>query len=119
MTAHILPKTSTPKLETREVIAIALSTTLGREFGCAITSGSWSYSPQRSRTAGEDHELCYCDPVMDVAPQRYELRKLSNGWAVWDTETNAPAVVDGRWQTDMEMDDADDMTDLLNRTQRK
>ena len=46
---------------------------------------------------------------------RYEIRKLANGWAVWDTVTNAPAVVEGRWQTDMPMDDADDMTDLLNR----
>jgi hypothetical protein len=47
--------------------------------------------------------------------QRYELRKLTNGWAVWDTKTNVPAIVEGRWQTDMEMDGADDMTDLLNR----
>ena len=48
-------------------------------------------------------------------PQRYELRKLAKGWAVWDTKTNSPAIVEGRWQTDMEMDSADDMTDLLNR----
>ena len=46
---------------------------------------------------------------------RYELRKLENGWAVWDTMTNAPAMFAGRWQTDMLMDDADDATDLLNR----
>ena len=46
---------------------------------------------------------------------RYELRKLGNGWAVWDTTTNAPAIVEGRWQTDMLLDDADDLTDLLNR----
>lgn len=51
--------------------------------------------------------------------QRYEIRKLTNGWAVWDTKTNAPAVVKGRWQTDMEMDGADDMTDLLNRLDRQ
>jgi hypothetical protein len=44
-----------------------------------------------------------------------ELRKLANGWAVWDTKANAPAIVEGRWQTDMEMDGADDTTDLLNR----
>jgi hypothetical protein len=50
---------------------------------------------------------------------RYVLRKLENGWAVWDTATNAPAVVEGRWQTDMRMDDADDMTDLLNRLDRE
>ncbi|BBB99361.1 hypothetical protein [Bradyrhizobium elkanii] len=40
---------------------------------------------------------------------------LENGWAVWDTKTNAPAVIEGRWQTDLIMDDADDLTDLLNR----
>lgn len=39
---------------------------------------------------------------------------LDNGWAVWDTETNTPAVVDGCWQTDLSMEDADDLTDLLN-----
>lgn len=46
---------------------------------------------------------------------RYELRKLDNGWAVWDTQTNAPAVVNGCWQVDLEMEAADDLTDLLNR----
>jgi hypothetical protein len=46
---------------------------------------------------------------------RYEMRKLENGWAVWDTVTNAPAIVEGRWQTGLEMEDADDMVDLLNR----
>jgi hypothetical protein len=51
--------------------------------------------------------------------QRYELRKLANGWAVWDTQTNVPAIAKGRWQTDMEMDGADDMTDLLNRLDRQ
>jgi hypothetical protein len=51
--------------------------------------------------------------------QRYELRKLANGWAVWDTKTNAPASVKGRWQTDMEMSRADDMTDLLNRLEEQ
>lgn len=49
---------------------------------------------------------------------RFELRRLENGWAVWDTRENAPAIVEGRWQTDMSMDDADDMTDLLNRLAR-
>jgi hypothetical protein len=39
---------------------------------------------------------------------------LDNGWAVWDTETNAPAIVGGRWQTDLDMDDADDLTDLTD-----
>lgn len=46
---------------------------------------------------------------------RFEMRKLHNGWAVWDTTTNTPAAVKGQWQTDMTLEDADDMTDLLNR----
>jgi hypothetical protein len=50
---------------------------------------------------------------------RYEMRLLENGWAVWDTEVNAPAVVEGCWQTDLSMEDADDLTDLLNRLNEK
>ena len=49
---------------------------------------------------------------------RYEMRLLDNGWAVWDTQANAPAIVEGRWQTGMAMDDADDLTDLLNTLDR-
>jgi hypothetical protein len=59
------------------------------------------------------------DNPMTNSTQRYELRKLTNGWAVWDTKTNAPAIVKVRWQTDMEMDSADDMTDLLNNLNRQ
>jgi hypothetical protein len=51
--------------------------------------------------------------------QRYEMRLLENGWAVWDTQANAPAIVEGRWQTDLSMEDADDLTDLLNRLDEK
>ena len=50
---------------------------------------------------------------------RNELRKLDNGWCAWDTQTNTPASVRGRWQTDMAMEDADDMTDLLNTLDRE
>ena len=32
---------------------------------------------------------------------------------------DAPAILDGRWQTAMSMDDADDMVDLLNRLDRE
>lgn len=46
---------------------------------------------------------------------RYEMRLIDSGWCVWDTVANAPATVEGRWQTDMDMEDADDLTDLLNR----
>jgi hypothetical protein len=49
---------------------------------------------------------------------RYEMRLLENGWAVWDTETNAPASVGGRWQTDLDMEVADDLVDLLNEMDR-
>jgi hypothetical protein len=50
---------------------------------------------------------------------RYEMRMLDNGWAVWDTETNAPASVGGRWQTSLDMEIADDLVDLLNTMDRK
>jgi hypothetical protein len=54
------------------------------------------------------------EPISELG-NRFEMRMLPNGWCVWDLSTNAPAVVKGRWQTDMAMEDADDMTDLLNR----
>lgn len=40
---------------------------------------------------------------------RYEMHRLEKGWAVWDTQKNAPAMVKGRWQKSMLMDDADDL----------
>ena len=46
---------------------------------------------------------------------RYEMRKFSNGWAVWDNTTDAPAIHEGCWQTALPLEDADDLTDLLNR----
>jgi len=49
---------------------------------------------------------------------RYELRKLVNGWAVWDIERDAPALVQGCSQEAMLMSEADDVTDLLNRLNR-
>jgi hypothetical protein len=49
---------------------------------------------------------------------RYEMRLLENGWAVWDTQVNLPATVEDCWQTSLGMDDADDLTDLLNRLDR-
>lgn len=55
----------------------------------------------------------------DNPGMRYELRKLDNGWAVWDTTTNAPAAVEGCWQVALTMEDADDLTDLLNRLDRE
>ncbi|HEY0331654.1 MAG TPA: hypothetical protein VGC77_21455 [Rhodopseudomonas sp.] len=49
---------------------------------------------------------------------RYELRKLENGWAVWDAQANTPAVITGCWQTGLEMEAADDLVDLLNGVDR-
>ncbi|MEH2476263.1 hypothetical protein V1281_002568 [Nitrobacteraceae bacterium AZCC 2161] len=34
-------------------------------------------------------------------------------------EAYSLAVVEGRWQTDMSMENADDLTDLLNRLDRE
>ena len=48
-------------------------------------------------------------------PMRYEMRQIASGWCVWDTVNNTPASVEGHWQTGMDMDAADDLTDLLNR----
>jgi hypothetical protein len=50
---------------------------------------------------------------------RYEMRQLQSGWAVWDTASNAPAVHAGAWQVSLTLDDADDLTDLLNRIDRE
>lgn len=49
---------------------------------------------------------------------RYEMRMLDDGWAVWDTETNAPASVGGRWQTSLDMEVARKLVYLLNNTVR-
>jgi hypothetical protein len=50
---------------------------------------------------------------------RYEMRKVASGWSVWDTTTNAPAVVRGCWQTALSLEAADDLTDLLNHLDRR
>lgn len=49
---------------------------------------------------------------------RYKLRKLESGWAVWDKQTNTPAAVGGRWQTDLAREDAGDLVDLLNKMEQ-
>ena len=46
---------------------------------------------------------------------RYDLRKFETGWAVWDTTTDAPALVDGSFQEGILMNDAKNLTDLLNQ----
>jgi hypothetical protein len=46
---------------------------------------------------------------------RYEMRKLASGWAAWDTISNAPAIFGNCWQVALPLEDADDLTDLLNQ----
>jgi hypothetical protein len=48
---------------------------------------------------------------------RYTMEKLpgSDLWAVIDSVTHRPALVNEVPQIDLDLDDADDLTDLLNR----
>ena len=48
---------------------------------------------------------------------RYTMEKLpgSDSWAVIDCITHWPALVNNVPQVDLDLDDADDLTDLLNR----
>jgi hypothetical protein len=48
---------------------------------------------------------------------RYEMKKVTgvDAWVVFDTTTDLPAVVKGVPQIGLSLDDADDLTDLLNR----
>jgi hypothetical protein len=57
-----------------------------------------------------------------LADDPYRVRAghhLPDDALVWDTLTDTPASVYGRWQTSMELDDADDLTDLLNLLERR
>lgn len=45
---------------------------------------------------------------------RYEMREQDDGWIVWDTMTDTPAVIGGRRQEGLSLSDADDVADLLN-----
>ena len=49
-----------------------------------------------------------------MASARYELRKTTSGWTVWDTAMATPAVVKGVWQVDLELELADELADALN-----
>ena len=48
---------------------------------------------------------------------RYTMEKLPGRdlWAVIDSVTHRPALVNDVEQIDLDLDDADDLTDLLNR----
>jgi hypothetical protein len=52
---------------------------------------------------------------------RYTMEKLPGRelWAVIDSVTHRPALVNDVEQTDLDLDDADDLTDLLNRLDRE
>jgi len=48
---------------------------------------------------------------------RYTMEKLpgSDSWAVLDSVSRRPALVNNVPKVDLDLDDADDLTDLLNR----
>jgi hypothetical protein len=52
---------------------------------------------------------------------RYTMKKLPGRdlWAVIDSVTHRPALVNDVEQSDLDLDDADDLTDLLNRLDRE
>jgi hypothetical protein len=52
---------------------------------------------------------------------RYTMEKLPGRdlWAVIDSVTHRPALVNDVPQIDLDLDDADDLTDLLNRLDRE
>ncbi len=45
---------------------------------------------------------------------RYELRKTSSGWSVWDRAVDTPAAIDGVWQVGFQLEVADDLMKALN-----
>jgi hypothetical protein len=47
--------------------------------------------------------------------QRYDMRREDTGWVVYDLWTGWPAVVRGVPMVLLEMEEADDLVDLLNR----
>lgn len=51
---------------------------------------------------------------LDMAA-RYYVKQDTNGWTVYDTTTDLPAEVNGFIQSGLPIDDADDLSDLLNR----
>jgi hypothetical protein len=52
---------------------------------------------------------------------RYVMEKIPGRdlWAVIDSVTHGPALVNDVPQIDLDLDDADDLTDLLNRLDRE
>jgi hypothetical protein len=53
-------------------------------------------------------------------PIRYEMRRLDDGWTVWDAERNRVAIVERQWLMSVPEQDAIDITHSLNlRDQRE
>lgn len=50
---------------------------------------------------------------------RYDLRPDALGWTVYDIWTGWPAVIRGAEQVGLDVEDADDLVDLLNRMNDK
>lgn len=45
----------------------------------------------------------------------YKMRKIAHGkWEVYDAKTGLPVSVQGRLATGLSIDDADNLTDILN-----
>jgi hypothetical protein len=49
-----------------------------------------------------------------MATARYDIRPHGNRWMVFDTMTGSPATVNGVWQVDLCLEDADDLADALS-----
>lgn len=50
---------------------------------------------------------------------RYDMRRSYDGWALIDTSSGEVARVNGVPQTDLPLEDADDLADLLNLIDRE
>lgn len=50
---------------------------------------------------------------------RYQEKQLETGWTVWDTETNAPAVLDGKWHTQLGNSEARNLALWLNKREAR
>lgn len=53
--------------------------------------------------------------ALPASEARYDLRHDEDSWTVYDVFTGLPAEVNGVVLVRMEMEDADDLVDLLNR----
>lgn len=56
------------------------------------------------------------DPAnSNLEPERYDMRQDDEGWTVYNLRTDEPARVKGVAQTGLDIANADDLVDLLNR----